>query len=277
MRSMRTWIGAVGCATVTMAAVLTPTTSHARPPDCQVENLDTGQDFTPNLQHAIDVVATGQTIQVKGICRGNFATGSFAQPVKQFTIVGKARRGQPIATLDGGTTGRTLFFLNANVTLRSLALTGGDCLEGTNCAGHMAFISAPPFGVRFVELTDVTIGPKTSTTSTTNAVHIAGPTLFDRVTIQDVAQVAVVLRDDATIRDSTFTGNLVALLRVASDPGTITFDGLNTFRDNQTGIRQSGSNLVGQPPDLAIGVGATLVFEDNAMDCDPGGLLPGLC
>ena len=69
----------------------------------------------------------------------------------------------------------------------------------------------------------------------------------------------------------------MALLRVASDPGTITFDGLNTFRDNQTGIRQSGSNLVGQPPDLAIGVGATLVFEDNAMDCDPGGLLPGLC
>jgi predicted outer membrane repeat protein len=89
---------------------------------CQVKNLDTGTNFSPDLQDAIDAAAAGDTLQVKGICVGSVTIS------KDLTLQGKGTKTVPQATLNGvGSTDQVIAVSAAgvNVTLTDLTIRGG--------------------------------------------------------------------------------------------------------------------------------------------------------
>jgi hypothetical protein len=89
---------------------------------CVVRNLTLSVSYTgtgSNLQTAIDAATSRDTLQIRGLCVGNFTVAT------NLKLVGKPMVGYPKATLDGNDAGRVLFVGRVNVTIDSLAIKNG--------------------------------------------------------------------------------------------------------------------------------------------------------
>jgi hypothetical protein len=78
------------------------------------------------LQDAIDKAGSGNNLEVRGLCIGNFTID------KSLTLVGVAKNGYPVAQLDGNQTGSVLS-VYSSVTVTDLTITNGD--TGTDGGG----------------------------------------------------------------------------------------------------------------------------------------------
>ncbi len=99
---------AVSVLGVGLLAAVAPGTAAAGTKTCWVKNVTLAKSYGPAmgsvLQGAIDKAGAGNTLEVRGLCVGNFAIS------KDLTLVGVAKSGYPVATLDGGyVTGSTIF------------------------------------------------------------------------------------------------------------------------------------------------------------------------
>ena len=107
-------------AALVLAAAATPVavaSAAPNPTKCQTEVLETGVKSN-NLADLVSIATSGQTIQVKGICRANLVINN-----KDLTFVGKATDTVPVGTIDGASTGRVISSTNNSaLTLRNLAL-----------------------------------------------------------------------------------------------------------------------------------------------------------
>lgn len=111
---------------IAMCAMSAPAASAAKD-GCKASNATTGKSYRSNLQGAIDVAGSGDTIEVRGRCVGNFTVA------KQLTLVGIVK-GASRAALDAAGTGRPLTVASTGiVTLTSLLITGGN--TGANGGG----------------------------------------------------------------------------------------------------------------------------------------------
>ena len=105
-----------------MFAVMAPSAAAANPL-CKVTNLATlavyGGSGT-NLQTAIDAASLGVTLQVQGVCIGNFRIS------QNVNLKGKTSTAYPKkATLDGNDLGTVVTVDFSKVSLRNLKITGG--------------------------------------------------------------------------------------------------------------------------------------------------------
>jgi hypothetical protein len=112
------------------ALALTPlvSTGEAAPARCSVANARSGQHYRA-LQDAVNAAATGDTLNVKGTCRGD-TTISAGGPAQQLTIAGRGH-----AVLDGANSEHspgTVIRLQGSfggpapfVTITGLTITGG--------------------------------------------------------------------------------------------------------------------------------------------------------
>ena len=108
-----------------MFAITAPT-SVAGVTKCQAKNVTQGTKESPNLANLITAANPGDTIQVKGICVGNFTIA------KDLNLFGKPTKAEPKPTLAGPGTGRVLvvgilgqFVPGLDVKLTGLKVTGG--------------------------------------------------------------------------------------------------------------------------------------------------------
>lgn len=111
-------------ATALLLASMAATTglAAAKQPACQVENLNTGLKYT-NLGTAVTAATTEDTIQVKGVCAGVLIAG------KTLTLLGKARKDVPMATISGhlhlGTGNISPSIVPGHLIAYSIKFTGG--------------------------------------------------------------------------------------------------------------------------------------------------------
>jgi len=122
---------------VAISLVLIVPVAVAGPPPCQTKNVGTGIEYkgANPLTSAITAASAGDTINVYGICVGNFEVG------KSLTLRGQGKN----ATLDGGGAGTVLHVIDGTTTVDGLKITngvadisspenGGDCCVGGGIA-----------------------------------------------------------------------------------------------------------------------------------------------
>ncbi len=90
---------------------------------CRARNLTQGTPSMSALQAAIDAADSGDTIQVKGVCVGNFSIG------RDLNLIGESTRRHPKPVLDASGRGRVLV-VNGDVALTNLVITGGNATTG---------------------------------------------------------------------------------------------------------------------------------------------------
>jgi hypothetical protein len=103
---------------------------------CRAVNLTSGAGPTSRLQRLIDRAAWGDRIQVRGVCKGNFAIR------RDLTLIGKATRTWPTPTMDGNSDAcdRPCFVMRVtdadvgppipDLTVRDITVTGGEKASG---------------------------------------------------------------------------------------------------------------------------------------------------
>jgi hypothetical protein len=117
-------LATVGLMATLLAATAGPATG-AGPKSCWVKNTtlhrsDSGATGAV-LQSAIDAAGSGNTLEVRGRCVGNFLVNG-----KSLTLIGIAKGNYPMAALDGDLSGSVLFAtFSAVVTLRDVLITSG--------------------------------------------------------------------------------------------------------------------------------------------------------
>jgi len=112
-------------ATVLLAAA--PPAGAAGKKTCWVKNTTLAKSYGPAtgsvLQDAIDNASSGNDLEVRGRCIGNFTIH------QALTLVGVAKNGYPVATLDGNLAGSVLS-VYSTVTLTDLTITNGLGTDG---------------------------------------------------------------------------------------------------------------------------------------------------
>ena len=109
------------------------------PKTCWVKNTTLNMSYNGTsgsvLQAAIDAAGVADTLEVRGRCVGNFRLTT-----KTLTLVGKAKDGYPVATLDGNGSGRVVLLdfcppsnpgCTTDITLTDLLITNGSLSGGT--------------------------------------------------------------------------------------------------------------------------------------------------
>jgi hypothetical protein len=90
------------------------------------------------LQTAINEAGSGNTLEVRGRCVGNFLINN-----KSLTVVGIATHHYPVATLDGNASGSVVSLtFSGVVTLRDILITGGTALGIYNNGGFVTLSGA---------------------------------------------------------------------------------------------------------------------------------------
>lgn len=124
-------LATIGLLSGVFAVAAGPATA-AGPKTCWVKNttLNTSYNGTTGsvLQDAIDAAGFDNTLQVRGRCVGNFRLTT-----KTLTLVGKAKDGYPVATLDGNGSGHVVLLdfcppfvpCTTDITLTDLLITNG--------------------------------------------------------------------------------------------------------------------------------------------------------
>ncbi len=112
-------VATVCLATVMMVAV--PTGAVAAMTSCRARNVTKDEPSETNLQVVIDAADLGDTIAVRGVCRGTFG---FPQDI---SIVGHATTAVPVATLNADGSGQVVHVrASSTVTFTDLKITGGN-------------------------------------------------------------------------------------------------------------------------------------------------------
>jgi hypothetical protein len=101
---------------------------------CQAKNVTLATKESPNLQGLINAAGSGDSIQVKGVCVGNFTIA------KSLTVFGKPTKEVPNPTLDGNAAGRvveingsgTVSFSDLTITNGAAAFGAGLTIDGAN-------------------------------------------------------------------------------------------------------------------------------------------------
>ncbi len=125
------------------------TTAHANP-FCLVTNERTAGQYT-DLQQAINDATSGDTLDVRGVCFGNFTIDG-----KTLTLRGVSTPARKYPTLDGTNTGSVLVAENAAiVTIKGLVIThgqadagGGILMEGSHADPEWLDKDRPQLGDR---------------------------------------------------------------------------------------------------------------------------------
>ena len=102
---------------------------------CQAKNLQQGTKESPNLQALINTANPGETIQVKGVCVGNFTT------TKSLSLVGKPTKEVPAPALDANNSGRPLFVDGQNVSTSPVVTVSGLTIRNGQSTGSGAGIA----------------------------------------------------------------------------------------------------------------------------------------
>ena len=96
---------------------------------CNVTNQTTAVQYAgtgPNLQAAIDAAQSGDTIEIQGLCLGNYVIATAT-----LTLIGTPTNGQSMAELDGNASGSVLEVgRGAGATLTDLLITNGNADRG---------------------------------------------------------------------------------------------------------------------------------------------------
>jgi hypothetical protein len=117
---------AIGIALIALAVTVSP--AGAQQHDCRVKNLTAHGQYTSNgnanpLAAAIDAAQAGDTLQVIGVCYGNFAI------TKDLTLTGRSS-GQHEDVINGGGSGIVLRNTSPagvfDLTVSDLTITGGE-------------------------------------------------------------------------------------------------------------------------------------------------------
>jgi len=135
---------AAGVATLGVAAAAAGPASAAVS-KCQAQNVTLGTKESPNLQALIDAAGAGNTIQVKGICVGNYTIA------KSLTVFGKPTKEVPAPTLDGNATGSVVTISGEpapTVAIRDLTTTNGSAQIGAGIYNRGATLSLTDVVVR---------------------------------------------------------------------------------------------------------------------------------
>ena len=120
-RRIRSILALSAVVAATVGAVGSP--AGAAVPKCQVKNVSNAVGYS-DLQAAIDAANLGNTIQVKGICLGDFTVD------RDLSFVGKATKSTPKATLDGGGSGNVVKVDdNVTVSFKDLLITRGRAAD----------------------------------------------------------------------------------------------------------------------------------------------------
>jgi nitrous oxidase accessory protein NosD len=91
----------------------------------RVKDLNSGVVYrgASALSDAIDAASSGDTLQIKGRCKGNYQIG------KDLILVGKPTKLEPHPTLDGSGSGSVLS-ITSDVVVTDLRITGGNAPAG---------------------------------------------------------------------------------------------------------------------------------------------------
>ena len=114
-------------------ALLAPAAEAANPP-CKVTNLATLAVYGgsgSNLQTAIDAANAGVTLQVQGVCVGNFTIS------QDLTLKGRTSTAYPKkARLDGNAVNTVITIESGTVSLRNLKITNGSASNAGGIYNH---------------------------------------------------------------------------------------------------------------------------------------------
>lgn len=173
------------------------------PKTCSVQDLTSGTRYTTDggasLQTAISAAATGDTLQVRGRCVGNYTVTN-----SSLTLAGRAT-GKSQAAIDGGASGSVLAISGGSITLTDLVITNG--LASTSGGGIRSI------GAVLTLNGSTSVNSNTTTSGGGGIYNING---------------SIVLNDSASVKGNTAdVGG-----GIASDGGSVVMNGLSSVTAN---------------------------------------------
>jgi Right handed beta helix region len=246
----------------------------AAKPTCAIDNARTHAEYT-TLQDAVNAAASGDTLEIKGVCAGSTIVG------RDVVLKGVAKKAFGPATLTGANAGRVLR-VNApsTTTVRGLTLTGGNTTDGGGIivrSGATARVAdsliygntASGFGG------GIEVFP-TGTLTVTNSVVRNNQAASSGGIDSDHGTVTV---ESSAVRDNTASAGANCVAAGFSCAGGLwNFGGTMTLRDtvvsgNSAGYQGGGvrnQTVSGEPAGVLTLLGATTLSGNHAGDSGGG-------
>ena len=225
----------LAAAVAALSLVVAATPASAAVQKCQAKNVTAATKESPNLQALLDAAGSGDSIQVKGVCVGNYTIG------KSVTLFGKPTKATPDPTLDGGDAGESVVRITGpgSVSISDLTITNGGGETGGGVSVDGASVSLTDVIVR-----DNAVPPSIEvagggvTLTGGGALTLSGASAISGNRAGGGGGVAsdgpVTLNDTATITDNDAddAGALPGNVGGLGTPGTVTLNDSSTITNN---------------------------------------------
>ena len=239
---------------------------------CQARNVTLGSKESPDLQGLIDAAGAGDTIQIKGICVGNYTIP------KSLTVFGKPTKEVPEPTLDGNAAGKVVAIDGAHtVAISDLTIRNGKAQFGAGIHTRIASLSLTDVVVR----NNVGVGVPGDTRSFGGGIFNQGTlTIGGSSVVRDNSASSggglYSTGGSSTLNDSTSITHNTGL---SLGGGVANFGGVLTLNDSSSVTHNSTDNstpLPGEGGGIYNGFGQVVLNDQSSVHGNSGRTVGGI-